>query len=85
MHQGAVSAWQKAVIDKKVLFHRELGIAAFKIARAITVDAVAQRQILRAGGSSNRICLDESQFLDRARKRGRLEQRACNGIAAQEA
>ena len=83
MHQGVVSAGQKAVVDEEILLERELWVQALEIARAITVDAMAQRQILRAGGRTNRIRLDKSQFLYRALQRGGLEQRARNGIAAQ--
>src|ERR1700727_3923782 len=83
VHQGVVSAEQKAVIDEEILLEREGWIQALEIACTLTVDPMAQRQILCAGWRTNRIRLHESEFLDGAPQRGGLEQRARNRIAAQ--
>ena len=83
MHQLVMRARQIAVVDEEVFLQRQLRIKALEIARAIAGDAMAQRQVLRAGRRADRIGLHESQLVDRAPERGRLEQRARDGVAAQ--
>ena len=48
MHQGQVLARQETVVDQAVLIDRQARVAAFQIAGAVVLDAVAQRQVLRA-------------------------------------
>jgi hypothetical protein len=83
MHQVMVRARQEAVIDEEVLFQRQFRVAAFEVAGAITHDAVAQRQVLRTRGRADRVRLHETEPRDRPRERGRLEQRAGDGVVAQ--
>ncbi len=83
MHQRVVGAGKKTVIDEKILLERQLRIAALQIARAITVDAVAQRQVLCTSRRPDGIGLDEPQLVDGTHQGGRLEQRARNGVATQ--
>ena len=52
MHQGLHFPGHEAVIDEEVLLHAELCIAAFKIAGAVVFDAMAEYQVLCAGGRS---------------------------------
>ena len=47
MHQGQVLARQETVVDQAVLIDRQARVAAFQIAGAVVLDAVAQRQVLR--------------------------------------
>src|SRR6202451_2211143 len=83
MHQFMECAGHKAVVDEKILLQRKLRIQPFEVSRAIIPDAVAQRKVLGAGRRSDRVGLHEAQLLDRAPERGRLEQRAGDGKAAQ--
>ena len=78
-----MAARQKAVVDKKIFFDAELRVTAFEVAGAITNDAVAQGQVLRARRGSDRVGLHEAEALDRPPERGRLEQRAGDRVAAQ--
>ena len=83
MHQPMMVAVQIAVVDEVVFLDRQTRIAPLEIARAIADDALAQREILGAGRRTDRIGLHEAQLPDGARERGRLEQRAGDGVAAQ--
>ena len=83
MHQGQVLARQETVVDQAVLIDRQARVAAFQIAGAVVLDAVAQRQVLRPRRGADRIGLHEAQAADRRRQRGRGEQAAGDGVAAQ--
>ena len=83
VHQVMVRARQEAVVDEEVFFDRQLRIAAFEVAGAVAGHAVTQGEVLRARRGADRIGLHEAEFIDRTRERGRLEQRAGHGMAAQ--
>ena len=83
MHQRLDGGAQKAVVDEEVLLDAERGVAPLEIAGAIVVDPVTQRQILGARRRADRIGLDEAKPLDRLLQRGRTEQAAAHGEAAQ--
>jgi len=83
VHQRQVFARQEAVIDQAVFFHRQPRVASFQVAGAVTRDPKAQGEVLGTRRRPDRIGLEEAQALDRARQRGRLEQRAGDGLAAQ--
>src|SRR5579862_788212 len=83
MHQRRNLAGYEAVVDEKILLDAELRVASLEVARAIADNAMAQCQILRASGRADRIGLHEAKPMHRPLQRGRLEQAACNRVAAQ--
>ncbi len=83
VHQRQVPAGQKAVVDQAVLVDRQARVAAFQVAGAVVLDAVAQRQVLRPGRRADRVCLHKAQALYGRRQGGRREQGARHGMAAQ--
>ena len=83
MHERVRRARQEAVIDEEIFFDEQARIAPLKIAGAVVAHAVAQDQILRAGGRADRVGLHKAQTIDRARQRDRCKERARHRIAAQ--
>ena len=66
MHQRLQRSCDIAVVDKEILFDIERRVAAFEITGTIIFNAMPQDQILRAGGSTNRIGLHEAHALQGA-------------------
>jgi len=60
VHQGVHAAGHEAVVDEEVLFDAELRVAAFEVAGAVVLDAMAQYQILSASRRADRIGLHEA-------------------------
>ena len=83
MHQRLRGARQEAVVDEKVFLNVQRRIAPLQIARAVVLDPVAQRQVLRARRSTNRVGLDKAQSGDGLGQGGGRKQHARDGIAAQ--
>ena len=79
MHQRLQGSRDEAVDDEEILLDAELHVAAFEIARAIAVDAMAQNQILSAGRSANGIGLHEAHFVESAFQRGGRKKTARHG------
>jgi len=69
------------VVHEEAFVEVEPRIAPLEIAGAILSDAMAKRQVLRPRRSADRIGLDESQFLNRARKRRRAEEAARDRVS----
>ena len=67
MHQRVKRSRDEPVIDEHVLLDVERRVQPLEVARSIAVDARPERQILRARRRANRIGLDESKRVDRAR------------------
>ena len=70
VHQRRHAAADETVVDEEVLFDRQRRVEPFEIAGAIARDAMAQREVLRAGRRADRIGLDEAQALDRRGQAG---------------
>jgi hypothetical protein len=83
VHQAVMRPRQISIVDEKIFLHGQLWIAPFEVADAIARHPVAQRQVLCPGRGTDRICLHESQLLNRTPESRGLEQRACDGITAQ--
>jgi len=83
MHQGVILSRQKTVVDEEILLDGQARVTPFEVAGAVAGHAVPERQILRTGGRADGVGLDEAKLLDGATERGRLEQRARNGVTAQ--
>ena len=73
----------KTVVDEKVLFHRQLRVGALQVAGPVVLDAVAQREVLRAGRRANRVGLHKAQPLHGTGKAQGCEQAAAHSVAAQ--
>jgi hypothetical protein len=82
MHQRMVRARQEAVVDERILFDVERLVPCLEIARALSGDAMPQRQVLRARRRADRIGLHEAQPLDSAAQVARCGQRTGNGVPA---
>ena len=61
----------------------EAGVLALQIARAVVRHAVPQRQILRARRRSNRVCLHETEFIERFRQGRRSKEAPRDSVPAQ--
>src|SRR5438477_8606978 len=83
MHQRVHGPRHVAVVDEAVLFDVELRVALLDLPRAVIVDAMPQRQILRARRRTNRIRLHETQPLDGVAQRRRRKQAARDRKAPQ--
>ena len=83
MHQRVYLARHEAVVDEEVFLDAELGVAAFEVAGAVILDAMAQDEILGASGRANRIGLDEAELVKRTLQRGRREEALRDGKAAE--
>src|SRR5262245_50340190 len=83
VHQRLHGAGNEAVVHEDVLVNIEIRVVPFEIAGAIVDDAVAQREILRAGRRPDRIGLDETESVEGALQRRRREERARDRRAAQ--
>jgi hypothetical protein len=83
MHQLVMRPRQITVIDEEVFLERQPRITALEVAGSIARHAMAQSQVLSAGGGADRIRLHEPELVDRALEGGRLEQGARDGVAAQ--
>ena len=82
MHQRFDGARHEAVVDEHILVDAERREAAFEVAGAVILDAMAQRQVLGARGRADRVGLDEAERVDGAPQRGGTEQAAADGEAA---
>jgi hypothetical protein len=69
------------VVHEEAFVEIQLRIAPLQIPGAVAGDAVAEREILRARRGADRIGLDESQVLNRAREGRRAEQAAPDRIS----
>ena len=76
MHQGEHGARHEAVVDEHVLLDAERRVAALEVAGTVALDAVAQRQILRARRRADRVGLHEAQPVDGAFQRRQREETA---------
>jgi hypothetical protein len=83
VHEREVLARQEAVVDQAVFLDGQARVAAFEIAGAVVLHAVAQREVLRACRRPDGVGLHEAESADRGGQRGRLEEGACDGVAAQ--
>ncbi len=83
MHERVYGARHEAVVDEEILFEAELRVVALEIAGAVAPDAMAQHQVLSAGGGANRIGLDEAELVERALEGGRGEEAIGDGVAAE--
>jgi hypothetical protein len=83
VHQRLVRARQESVVDEEVFLDGELRVLALDVARAVALDAVPERQILRACWRADRVGLYEAEAFDGALQRGRREQAARHRVAAQ--
>src|SRR5262245_61229814 len=83
MHLCLHRSRHEAVIDEEVLLDTEFGVAPFQVAGVIVPDTMAQRQVLGAGGSTDRIRLDEAEALNRALQGGWRKQAAADGKPTQ--
>src|SRR5215469_9727035 len=79
MHQRLEFVRDETIVDEKIFFDAEFYIATLQIACAVVANAMPQDQVLRPRWCANRVGLHESQVVERAFQRRRLEQRACNG------
>jgi hypothetical protein len=50
VHVGVQRGRDEAVVDEKIFFHRQPRVVPLQIAHPVTLDPVAQRQVLRSGG-----------------------------------
>ena len=64
MHQRVMCARQKTVVDEEIFFDAELRVVPFEVAGAVAHNAVAQRQVLRPSGRSDRIRLHETELVN---------------------
>src|SRR5690242_16264418 len=76
-------ARHEAVVDEEIFLDRQARITALEVTRAITGDAMAKREVLRAGRRADRVGLDEAQPRDRLHQRGRTKQGSRDRVAAQ--
>ena len=83
MHQGAEGWGDEAVDDEEVFFDAESGVEAFEVAGAVGFDAMAEDEVLGAGGSSDGIGLDEGEAIEGALEGGGFEEAAGDGVAAE--
>src|SRR5713101_7850295 len=83
MHQRMYRASHEAVVDEEIFLDAELRVAAFEIAGAIILDAMAQYQVLSAGWRANRIGLHKAEPVQRAFQRGGREEALRDGQTAQ--
>ena len=60
------AARHEAVVDEGVFLDAERRVAAFEVAGAVALDAVAQRQVLRARRGADRVGLHEAERVDGA-------------------
>ena len=83
VHLRMKRARDESIVDEDVFLDPERRVFPFEIARSVTPDAMAERQILCARRCANRIGLHESQRVDRAlQSRGR-EEAASDGRSSQ--
>jgi hypothetical protein len=83
VHQRLVLRRHETVVDEEVFFDAEACIAPLQVAGAVAFHAVAQCQVLRARRSADRVGLHEAELVHRALQRGRGEEAAGDGEAAQ--
>ena len=74
MHQRLKSSGHETVVDEEILIDAELHVAAFEVAGTVILHAMAQDQVLRAGGSADRIGLHKAQPMEGALQRGWREE-----------
>jgi hypothetical protein len=82
VHQRCDTARHEAVVDENILVDAQRREAAFEVAGAVGLDAMAQRQVLGARGRADRVGLDEAERVDGALQRGGTEQAAADGETA---
>ena len=83
MHERLKLRRHEAVVDEDVLVDIELGVAPLQIARAITLHAMAQNQILGAGRRADRVGLHKSKPVKSAFQRRWRKQTSRDRIAPQ--
>jgi hypothetical protein len=82
VHQRFDAARHEAVVDENILVDAQRREAAFEVAGAVILDAMAQRQVLGARRRADRVGLDEAERVDGALQRGGTEQAAADGETA---
>ena len=83
VHQTFDGARDEAVVHEDILVDAQRREAAFEVAGAVVLDAMAQREVLGARGRADRVGLDEAERVDGALQRGGTEQAAADGESAQ--
>src|ERR1043166_4414755 len=83
MHQRIEGSRNVTLDVEEGFFDVERGIAAFKFAGFVVVDAMTEDEVLRSGGRANGIRLHESHFLQRALESSRCEEIPRDGKATQ--
>jgi hypothetical protein len=66
VHQRFDTARHEAVVDENILVDAQRREAAFEVAGAVVLDAMAQRQVLGTRGRADRVGLDEAERVDGA-------------------
>jgi hypothetical protein len=82
VHQRCDGARHEAVVDEKILVNAQRREAAFEVAGAVILDAMAQRQVLGARRRADRVGLDEAERVDGALQRRGAEQASADGETA---
>ena len=83
VHQALHRAGDEPIVDEEVLVDVERRIAAFQIPRAVALDAVTERQVLRPRRGTDGVGLHEAQPVQGALQRGRREEAPRDREAAQ--
>src|SRR6185295_4786000 len=83
MHQRLYRARDEAVVDEEVFLDIERGVSAFQIAGPVILDAMSERQVLRARRRADRVGLYEAERPQRTRQRRRREKAAGDGEPSQ--
>ncbi len=73
VHQRRHAAADETVVDEEVLFDRQRRVEPLEVAGAIALDAMAQREVLRACRRADRIGLHEPEALERRGQAGGSE------------
>jgi hypothetical protein len=84
VHQRAQLGRDEAVVDEEVFLQRQARVAALQVAGLVALDAVAQRQVLGAGGRAQGVGLHEAaEPVHGGHERRRWEEAAGDRMAAQ--
>src|SRR5262245_51475569 len=83
VHQCLQRAGDESIVHEEILMNVEPAVEAFEITCAVIGDAMAQGEILRAGGRTDRIGLHEGQRIEGALKCGGGKEAARDSKSAQ--
>jgi hypothetical protein len=64
MHERLNLCGHETVVDEKIFVDTKLGVTAFQITGAVVLHAMAQDQILGAGGRADRVGLHKSHSVE---------------------